>query len=496
MSKLLSIITLLLISSTFSRAQNDLDALRYSMLNYGSTARSLGMGNSFGALGADFSSLSGNPAGIAVYRRSEFTFSPMFSNRTTNANYLGQDISDNSFKFSFGNLGMVWASNRDQSSSNWKGVAFGIGYNRTNDFNGRYTASAGNPMHSLLDNYLEALNGVDPNDIPSYYPFDVDLAWQTYLIDEKIDSVNGNSYFSVLDNAGALQTKTVETKGGQGEWDFTFGGNYDERLYLGFTLGIASLRYEEESTWEEKDHKDTILGFSSFQYNQDLKTSGSGINLKFGLIYRPVDAIRIGFAIHSPTWYTLVDKYSASIKTDLQDGNIRSYAGPEFIPFDYKITTPFRVMTNFALILGKSAALNVDYEYLNYSEARVKPVDRSFSADFNPVNNAIRKKYAGSHNLRAGVEFRVEQFRFRTGGFYSTSPFKSELQESSDNDLSRVGLTGGFGMREKKWYFDIGYSWSQQGSFMQPYTLNNQTTEGITLKETTHRVLTTFGFIF
>jgi hypothetical protein len=495
MSKLLSLITLLFISSTISQAQNDADALRYSMLNYGSTARSLGMGNSFGALGADFSSLSGNPAGIAVYRRSEFTLSPMFSNRTTNADYLGKDINDNAFKFSFGNLGIVWASDRDQSSSGWKGVAFGLGYTRTNDFNGRYTASAANPTHSLLDSYLEELNGVDPDDIPGNYPFDIDLAWQTFLIDTFTTGGNVN-YFSAIPFAGTLQTRTVETKGGQGEWNFTFGGNYEERLYLGFTLGIASLRYEEESTWEEKDHKDTIPFFTSFQYNQDLKTTGSGINLKFGMIYRPVDAIRLGFAIHTPTWYTLVDKYSASIRTDLQDGNIRTYAGPEFIPFDYRITTPFRVMTNFGLILGKSMALNVDYEYLNYSQARVKPVDRSFSASFNPVNNAIRGKYAGSHNLRAGVEFRVEQFRFRTGGFYSTSPFKTDLQDSNDNDLSRVGLTGGFGMREKKWYFDVGYSWSQQGTFMQPYTLDNQTTEGITLKETTHRVLTTFGFLF
>lgn len=77
----------------------------------------------------------------------------MFSNRTTDANYIGKDNSDNAFKFSFGNLGMVWASDRDKSSSNWKGVAFGIGYNRTNDFNGRYTASAGNGKNSLLDNY-------------------------------------------------------------------------------------------------------------------------------------------------------------------------------------------------------------------------------------------------------------------------------------------------------------------------------------------------------
>ncbi|MFM9057060.1 MAG: hypothetical protein ACKOQY_10325, partial [Bacteroidota bacterium] len=79
----LLLIGLLSVNSAFS--QNDADALRYSMLNYGSTARSLAMGNSFGALGADFSSLSMNPAGIGLYRRSEFSISPVFSNARTNA---------------------------------------------------------------------------------------------------------------------------------------------------------------------------------------------------------------------------------------------------------------------------------------------------------------------------------------------------------------------------------------------------------------------------
>lgn len=80
-------------------------------------------------------------------------------------------------------------------------------------------------------------------------------------------------------------------------------------------------------------------------------------------------------------------------------------------------------MTNLALILGKQAAFDVDYEYLNIHQVN-QWTESFFSADFNPVNNAISRKYSGSHNLRAGVEFRFDQFRFRTGGF-STSPFKT-----------------------------------------------------------------------
>ncbi len=486
---------LVLFSPFLVCAQTDADVLRFSMLNYGSTARSLAMGNSFGALGADFSSLLTNPGGIALYRKSEFSFSPQFSNRNINAEYIGNNASDNYFKFAFGNLGMVWAGTRDKSSSPWKGFAFGIGYNKTNDFSSRYVAEAANAKNSLLDSYLEELNGTNPDDIPSFYPYDIDLAWQTFLIDT-VDISGTPYYYSALPFAGAFQRKSVETRGGQGEWDFTFGGNYNDQLYMGFTLGIATLRYREESTWEEEDREDTIPYFTRYEYNQTLETSGSGINVKAGIIYKPADAIRLGIAIHSPTWYSLVDEYSASIRTDLQDGEIRDYTGPVFVPFDYNITTPFRVITSIGLILAKQIAFNADYEYLDYSQGRIRPVDRSFSADFNPVNKAIRSKYTNSHNLRAGLEWRLDQFRFRGGAYFSTSPFKSELQVSEETDLSRYGITGGIGFRDKKYFVDVAYAWSKSGSYLLPYSLENQETEGITFTQTDNRILITVGFLF
>ncbi|MBL0095451.1 MAG: outer membrane protein transport protein [Bacteroidetes bacterium] len=493
-NKLITGITIFLISAT-AHAQTDADILRFSMLNYGSTARSLGMGNSFGALGADFSTLAINPAGIALYRKSEFSVSPLFSNRNINSEYIKNNTSDNYFKFAFGNLGMVWAGSRDKESSPWKGFAFGIGYNKTNDFSSRYIAEAGNAKNSLLDNYMEQLNGVDPDDIPSFYPFDIDLAWQTYLLDT-IDDAGTPYYYSALPFAGALQRKTVETRGGQGEWDFTFGGNYEDMFFFGLTLGVTTLRYFEESTWEESDDQDTIPFFESYQYNQTLETSGSGINIKAGFIFKPADAFRLGLAIHSPTWHSLVDEYSTSIKTDLEDGVIRDYTGPVFVPFDYNITTPFRVITSMGIIIGKQMAFNVDYEFLDYSQGRIRPVNKSFSSDFTPVNKAMRSKYTASHNLRAGLEWRFEQLRFRAGGYYSTSPFESALRVSEKTDLSRYGITGGLGFREKKYYVDLAYAWSKSGSYLLPYSLNNQTTEGITFSQTDNRVLITVGFLF
>ncbi len=45
-------------------AQNVDDALRYSQIFYGGTARFMSMGGAFTALGGDISSLSQNPAGL------------------------------------------------------------------------------------------------------------------------------------------------------------------------------------------------------------------------------------------------------------------------------------------------------------------------------------------------------------------------------------------------------------------------------------------------
>ena len=484
-----------LLTTSFNvSAQNDADVLRYSYLNYGSTARSLGMGNSFGALGADFSTLSINPAGAALYRRSEFTFSPTFSNRNSESVFGGASTDDNHFKFSFGNFGFVFANKEPRKNSDWKRVTFGFGYNRTNNFSSNTLAEYGNARNSLTDNYLEtlALDNTPPDQIESMYPYDIHLAWQTFLIDTA-----GGSYFSAIPFAGGLQRKITETRGGQGEWAFTVGGNYDDRLYIGGTLGIPVVRYEEESTWSEEDQKDTIPFFKSYRINSSLATSGAGINFKAGAIYRVADFLRVGVAIHTPSWIVLTDDYKTDIRTDLEDGTIREFTSPDFIPFEYRVTTPFRVIGSIAVIAGQAAAFNIDYEYLDYSQSKIKPTDAQFKSDFVPTNRAIRAKYGMQHNIRAGVELPFDMMRFRLGGEYSTSPFDTNLRPNDEeSDLSRFTITGGVGFRGEKFYMDAAYAYSKSGSILYPYTLQNESTPFIQTINTDHRVMFTAGWTF
>ena len=67
------------ISIIIVNAQNESDALRYSTQNLTGTARYSAMGGAFGSLGAEFSALSSNPAGIGMYQVGELTFTPSFN---------------------------------------------------------------------------------------------------------------------------------------------------------------------------------------------------------------------------------------------------------------------------------------------------------------------------------------------------------------------------------------------------------------------------------
>ena len=79
------IIVAFLVAGQTLRAQSLYDAIRYSDLEVGGTARTVGVGGAIGALGADFSVLSTNPAGLATYRRAEFVFTPTWELTTVDA---------------------------------------------------------------------------------------------------------------------------------------------------------------------------------------------------------------------------------------------------------------------------------------------------------------------------------------------------------------------------------------------------------------------------
>lgn len=427
-------------------AQNEQDVLRYSRIGFGGNARYVSMGGAFGALGGDISVISTNPAGLGVYRKSDFSFTPSFFNQTVDSRYSDTSTSDQRFNMKVDGFGFVIASKpQNRTDHGWQMITMGIGYTRTNSFQANLYMT-GKSTTSLMDSWIRSAAGTGPSNLDI---FNEGLAWQTYMIDPA-GSDTMHYVDRVPDGDLVMQVKQVETRGGMGEWSFGLAGNYDNRLYVGASFGIPALRYEETDYYQETEVYDTVSTFQSFVFEQYLQTKGRGINFKAGVIYRPTDFIRLGFAFASPSSIKLNDVYFSKMSSVLGDGDsLYQYDSPDG-SWRYKITTPLRLTGSVAFIVYKFALISVDYEYVDYSEGRLKSEGYSYFDE----NSAVRAKYKAASNIRGGVELKFVPFSVRGGFGYYQSPY----QPSVNNEAARLFITGGVGYRDPDdmFYVDLG----------------------------------------
>lgn len=488
--KNISVFILTCVLTVFTaNAQTDVDALRFSQTNSLGTARSVGMAGAFGALGADFYSLSVNPAGLAVYRKPEVMLTPMVFSKKTGSSFLGNKSSDEKFGFSFGNAGLVAVSEpRNKEKHGWQTINVGIGYNRLNSYNTLSSFSGMNATSSYLDYYLQRINagnGTNPADLN---PFFENLAYQTYLINP-VDTVDTTHYTSVIPHAGTLQRRNENASGSLGEVVASLGGNYKDRLYLGMSLGFVFLNYTENTSFQETDKMDTIPDFKEFTLNQNLITEGKGFNLKLGMIFRATDWVRLGVAVHTPTLFDMTDNYTSQMKSSFDNGVGFDHSAKG--KFDYELTTPLKAIASAAFIIHKQGAISIDYEVVNYADMRF-----SSSGDaFFDVNNTIQNKYTSTGNVHIGGEWKYENFSFRGGYSIYGSPFRSGMNYPGA-DFSRTKYSAGIGIRDEKYFLDFGYSITMSKEFFRPYSLNNIDVEGSINTLQSQNISVTMGFKF
>ncbi len=80
MNRNVLIILVAILITPLLQAQNVNDALRYSAFDFSGTARFAAVGGALGPLGADIGVAGTNPAGLSLFRRSEFTVTPAIFN--------------------------------------------------------------------------------------------------------------------------------------------------------------------------------------------------------------------------------------------------------------------------------------------------------------------------------------------------------------------------------------------------------------------------------
>ncbi|MDX9770791.1 MAG: hypothetical protein RBT19_10535 [Tenuifilaceae bacterium] len=476
--KRIGLVFILLLVVSFAKAQDAADVLRLSQNHLYGTSRYVGMGGAFGALGADFTSLSYNPAGLGVYRSSEFTITPTLKSRLDNTNYLNSPFEDKRTRVMFDNLGIV-GSYRFSSGEEELGLVmlnFGVGYNRINDFYSETNALGRNTNNSIMDHFANQAQGVyyenlTITDDDNFFfntlaPWDAILAWNNFLI----DTVPGNptSYWAALnDGDGVDQDQTLSSIGGIGEYTFSIGGNVSNKFYFGATLGIQNVYFRQKTFYSESALSSNQLLpngdlFHSMYYNQTLTVEGYGLNFKVGVIYRPIPELRLGVAAHTPTFYDLSERYNAVMGSDFFLG-ITNEESP-LNAYDYKIETPFKLIGSAAYTFGKIGLLSVDYEYVDYSTMRFGKGGDGYR--FTNENATIKSEFSNTFNLRAGGEVWVGKMALRGGYAYYGSPYSSGSPYASSHTNI---FSGGFGFRINSLFLDWAYQRLQLSDKYSPY---------------------------
>lgn len=504
----------LCLASTFAVAQEPPDALRYSWSTTNGTARQQAIGGAGGSLGGDISSAFVNPAGLGFYKTGDFVLTPGYDFGNYKSTYFGRTEKDKKNGFSLGTSGFVlgFGSNEGKVRSS----AFALVINRTANFNNNILYRGANTTSSYSQKFLDELdnnNDIDPNSVAGNYPFGTSLAFNTFWIDTAKGWNAGNKQFvslatPLLAGEGLLQEQRIINRGGITEIGLAGAVNLNEKFFFGGTFGFSYLHYKRESTFLEADATADENGFDFASVSENLRTNGIGLNLKIGGIYKPSESIRLGLAIHSPSFYMLTDKYNASITTNTEnyqgqwDQSSSLFTGGSDAEFKYNLITPYRIIGSASYVLREvedvrkqKGFITADIEYVNHKASSFTTSEdgdqTQATRDYlKSLNNAIDKAYKGVLNFRVGGELKFTTLMVRLGGAYYGNPYKDIAGEKGH----RFQLTGGLGYRDKGFFVDVAYVHTMGKDVHFAYRLQSVPNTGATIKSTAGTAVLTLGF--
>lgn len=535
-------------------AQSVPTAVAVSRHDLRGTARFMSMAGAFGALGGDLSCLSQNPGGIGIYRSNDvgFTLGLDFNNSTSESQGLSIGMSNTNFNLN--NIGGVFTLK--MNSSTVPNVNFGFTYNKVADFNRRFKGSIPQ-LRTSLSNYIAGVSnqyGLNEADVsygdnydpynPPYgnrtVPWITVLGYYGFLTTPEGDPDNPQWYGQFGDNTHGQGNFDVQEKGSVDEYNIAIGGNIANTVFWGVDLGITSMDYRISSIWNEDlqnayvfDPNTSNVGQmdASWAMFDNYRLNGTGVNFKLGVILKPIQELRIGFAFHTPTYYTLNETYydehlDYSYPFYTKDNSTWANDGLANVN-SLSLTTPWRVIASVAGVIGQKFILSADYEWATYGSIKYGDADTStyydpwwdwdnpwydwggwgdwyyspskkgasragsgdsrysYSSPNDYANAKIEEIYRDTHTLRLGAEYRViPSFSIRAGYSFSTSPVK---QEARDNRVSVPGtgiltnysldnstniVTCGVGYKYKGFYVDLAYLYKNMSSDYYPFAVD------------------------
>jgi hypothetical protein len=457
-----------------------------------SSPRMQAMGGVHSTLGADISSISGNPAGLGFYNRSEVAVGIGYVSSTTESNYLSESSSKSNSFVQLPIFGLVLASPAELSASQWHG-SFGIGFTRQVIFAQPISISGVNNRSSLLDKFIEKANdkgatGQSLDDEFNSYSKMADspeaVAYQAYLINP--NAKTGGAPFQRYEaNLPTSQLGTADNEGALSQWDISYGASYLNKFYLGLGLHFSKINATSTTFWQEE-----FIGannVSGLTYQEKLVNTGSGLSATLGMIYKLNSNLRVSFALNTPMFFDQMnERYDATLIPKVygipsfdSKGNpitITRVGAVKLTPneFTYQLTTPFKLSGGAAYFFGKRGLLSLDLEYVNYPGMQVSSVELSAADNINfenKYNGQTKKNFQSALNLKLGTEIRLSaNFNLR-GGVATWGNSYAPTYDSIDRTVFQI--SGGLGYRANQFYIDLtAYQRTSKEAFT-PYTLKN-----------------------
>ena len=443
-------------------AQNEVDVLRLSTTDVYGSARFESMAGSFGALGADFSAIQINPAGLGRFSSSQFAFSLSNSFISTQGNFSDAEVRETNANTKVGTLGAVFTKDKSHQNEGRIYRQLTLGYTRLKNFDyvKRYEGQNFNSLLDVFANMGEGIpEGIENETFQIYNerPFSTGLGLDVDAINYHPSSV---SYYPELPpTSDVYHNRTIETSGGIGEFHFGLSENYMNTLYYGGSIGLRRVKYTQNIY-----HKEDVVSpepewtLHSFEYFDNLEIKGWGFNFKAGLLYLPSEEVRVGLAFETPTYYNLEDNFSSQMTAYHTYGTMSTPSG--FIPhgeFSYRLRTPARLRGSLAYILDRKGAINIDVEFVDYRRGRLSNQlsTTSFAYNFNFENSEVVNQHRAVLNTRIGFEHLISpEVFFRAGYALIPQAFKRDL-----GNMMRPNQTFaiGFGYDGDKIALDIGY---------------------------------------
>lgn len=453
------------------------------------TARYVGMGGAMDALGADISTIGTNPAGIGLFRHSAANVSFGFVSQQSGSSFA--DV--NKTNMSFDQAGFVYAHRTGRNSF----LNFAFNYHKSRNFD--YILSAADALNGASQNKLSYMKGAeglfeiyDDNGtfVADNNTFNqVDYLYYNALLSDE----NGDFYFN--DANGYMFNRA--NSGYIGEYDFNISGNINDCVYLGLTFGISDVNYKGYGEYTEMLAGADGTGIGNVTLADERRISGTGFNVKAGIIFRPIEAspFRVGLSVATPTWYDLTTSNYTYMQNNTDVGMYDS--GEIGENYDFKLYTPWKFGLSLGTTFGNYLAVGVGYEYADYGnlDSRVNTgggYDWYYgeyyesSASDRAMNRHTEQTLKGVSTFKIGAEFKPDsKFAVRVGynyvsPMYNESGYKDVTVNSlgtyytSSTDYTNWKATNrftcGVGYNVGKLSLDLAYQYSTQSGDFSPFT--------------------------